>query len=93
LPACAVVGVQLKVPAVLLAFVTKAAPEGSGPAAKEVIGFPSGSEAKTVNVIGFPATPEAVAGAVTTGARSTSVIVIWVLAAPLSAFVAVKVTP
>ena len=57
-----------------------------------VIASPSGSTALTRNVISVPSLPEAVAGAVTTGARSTLFTVIAVVAEPLSAFDAVNVT-
>ena len=60
-------------------------------AVSEMIVSPSGSEADTVNVMSVFSLPLAVAGAVTTGARSTLFTVIAVLADPLSAFAAVNV--
>ena len=53
---------------------------------------PSGSEAVTVKVVSWPSFVDIVAGAVTTGARSTLVTVIAVVAVPESAFDAVNVT-
>ena len=85
-------GVQLNVPDVLAAFAVNVAPAGSGAAVSDAIASPSGSAALTVNVISEFSAPEAVAGAVTTGARSTLVTVIAVVAEPLSAFDAVNVT-
>jgi hypothetical protein len=90
-PVCALVGVQLKVPDVLAAFFVNVAPDGSGAAVRFVIASPSGSAADTVKVRRTFEGPEAVAGAVTTGARSTFVIVMFVVAEPLRAFDAVKV--
>ena len=86
------VGVQLNVPDVLAAFFVNVAPAGSGAAVRLVIASPSGSTADTVNVMRTLEAPEAVGGAVTTGARSLFVTVIVVVAEPERAFVAVKVT-
>ena len=91
-PDCVLLGVQLNVPDVLAAFFVNVAPAGSGAAVRFVIASPSGSTAPTRNVISVPSLPEAVAGAVTTGARSTLFTVIAVVAEPLSAFDAVNVT-
>ena len=91
-PVCALVGVQLKVPDVLAAFFVNVAPDGSGAAVRFVIASPSGSAADTVKVRRTFEGPEAVAGAVTTGARSTLFTVIAVVAVPESAFDAVNVT-
>jgi hypothetical protein len=91
-PVCALVGVQLNVPEVFAAFAVNVAPAGSGAPVSDAIASPSGSEAVTVKVRSEFEAPEAVAGAVTTGARSVFVIVIAVVAEPLSAFEAVKVT-
>jgi hypothetical protein len=89
-------GVQLNVPDVFAAFTVNAAlfPTGSPEmsAIKAVIVSPSGSAAATVNEISVPSFPEAVAGAVTTGARSTLFTVIAVAAVPLKALLAVNVT-
>ena len=91
-PVCALVGVQLNVPDVWAAFDVNVAPVGSGAPARVVIASPSGSAAVTVKVISVFEAPDAVAGAVTTGARSVFVTVIAVVAVPERAFVAVKVT-
>jgi hypothetical protein len=91
-PVCALVGVQLNVPDVFVAFFVKVAPVGSGAATRFVIASPSGSAADTVKVRSVLDGPPAVAGAVTTGARSTLVTVMLVVAEPESAFDAVKVT-
>ena len=61
-------------------------------AVNAVIGCPSGSAAFTLMVTSWPSVPLAVAGAVTSGARSTLLTVIAVDAEPDSAFAAVKVT-
>ena len=58
----------------------------------DVIASPSGSEAVTETVSRLPACTVAVAGAVTAGARSTSVTVIAVVAEPESTLAAVNVT-
>src|SRR5512138_2243274 len=79
----ALVGVQLKVPLVLPAPAVNVAPVGSVAAVSEVIASPSGSAAVTVKVISVLDAPVAVAGAVTTGARSTLVIVMFVVAEPV----------
>ena len=86
------VGVQLNVPDVWAAFDVNVAPVGSGAAVSVVMASPSGSAAVTVKVKSVFAGVLAVAGAVTTGARSTLVTVIAVVAVPESAFDAVKVT-
>src|SRR5512138_2252315 len=90
-PVCALVGVQLNVPEVCAAFAVNVAPEGSGAPVSVAIASPSGSAAVTVKVRSEFEAPEAVAGAVTTGARSVLLIVIAVVAEPLSALVATKV--
>ena len=92
LPVCVAVGVQLNVPDVLVAFAVNVAPEGSPVAVRLVIAWPSGSEAVTVKVRSEPVVPLAVAGAVTTGARSVLEIVMLVVAEPERVFVAVNVT-
>ena len=74
------------------AFAVNVAPDGSGEAVSEVIASPSGSVAVTTKVMSAPSAPEAVAGAVTIGATSALFTVISVVAEPLSAFAAVKVT-
>ena len=68
------------------------APVGSGAAVSEEMAFPSGSFAVTEKLTSVPSDPDTVAGAVTTGARSTFAIVIEVDAPPESAFEAVNVT-
>ena len=85
-------GVQLNVPEVFEAFAVNVAPAGSGAPESEAMASPSGSEAVTVKLISVPSLPEAVAGAVTVGARSTLVTVIAVVAEPERAFDAVNVT-
>ena len=87
------VGVQLNVPLVLPAFFAKVPPAVMAvPAAvRFVIASPSGSDADTVNVRSTFSWVVWLAGAVTTGARSTFVIVIAVAAEPLNAFDAVNV--
>jgi hypothetical protein len=91
-PACVNDGVQSNVPDVFDAFGVNVALVGSGAPDRLVIASPSGSSAVTVNVISVFSVPEAVAGAVTTGARSTSPTVITVAAVPLKALLAVNVT-
>jgi hypothetical protein len=91
-PACVNDGVQSNVPDVFEASGVNSAPVGSGAPANVVIASPSGSEADTMNEISVPSFPEAVAGAATTGARSTFVTVIAVEAVPLKALLAVNVT-
>src|SRR5687767_13999263 len=91
-PACVKDGVHEKVPEVFAAFFVNVAPAGRGAATRFVIASPSGSDADTVKVISVFSAPEAVAGATTTGARSTSPTVMTVVAEPASAFDAVKVT-
>jgi len=61
-------------------------------AVNEVMASPSGSLAVTLTVRSEPSFTEAVAGAVTVGARSTLLTVIAVDAEPESVFVAVNVT-
>ena len=87
-------GVQLNVPDVFPAPAVNVLPVVAGLLASvnDVIAWPSGSAAVTVTVSGLPETPEAVAGAVTTGARSPLVTVSVVAAEPKSAFVAVNVS-
>jgi hypothetical protein len=87
-------GVQLSVPAVFEAFAANVAPAVMAVpvAVSEVIASPSGSEAVTLTVSSAPSAPVAVAGAVTTGARSTLVTVIAVVPEPERAFDAVNVT-
>src|SRR2546425_12791402 len=68
------------------------APGGSPEAERLPIGSPSGSAAVTVNVSGEFSAMVWVAGAVTTGPRSTVRTVMNVVALPLSAFEALKVT-
>jgi hypothetical protein len=63
-------GVHWNVPEVFVALAENVAPAGSGAAVSEVIASPSGSDAKTWKLIRTPGDPEAVAGAVMTGARS-----------------------
>ena len=83
-------------PEVLLLLVVNTAllPAGSPDtsAVNEVIASLSGSDAETLNEIGPFSLPDLVAGAVTTGARSTFVIVIAVEAVADSAFTAVNDT-
>jgi hypothetical protein len=85
-------GLHEKVPLVLPAPAVKVLPAGKEAAVNEVIAWPSGSAADTVKVISVFSAPEAVAGAVTTGARSTLLTVTTVAAVPDRAFDAVKVT-
>ncbi len=88
-------GVQLNVPDVFPAPAVNVEPVVAGvlTSVKDVIAWPSGSVAVTViGVIAVPDVPEAEAGAVTTGARSTLFTVTVVAAVPESAFVAVTVT-
>jgi hypothetical protein len=93
-PDCVLFGVQLNVPDVFEAFAVNVLPVVAGllAAVKDVIAFASGSFAETVKVISVPSFPEAAAGAVTTGARSTLLTVIVVAAEPERAFDAVNVT-
>jgi len=94
LPACVNVGVQESVPLVLPApAVNVAPPVMAVPAAvSEVIAWASGSFAETVKLKSEFSLTEAVAGAVTVGARSTLFTVIAVDAEPDCVFVAVNVT-
>ena len=93
LPDCVNVGVQLKVPLVLPAPAANVAPAVTAEpeAVSEVMASPSASAAVTVTVRSEFSLTEAVAGAVTTGARSTLFTVIAVDAEPERAFVAVNV--
>jgi hypothetical protein len=93
-PDCVNVGVHEKVPLVLPAPAVNVLPvvAGDEDAVKDVIAWPSGSDADTVKVISVFSFPEAFAGAVTTGARSTTPTVIVVAAEPERAFDAVNVT-
>src|SRR5688572_28643927 len=91
-PACVKDGVHEKVPEVFAAFFVNVAPAGRGAATRFVIASPSGSDADTVKVISVFSAPEAVAGATTTGARSTWVTVIVLDPEPSSPFEAVNVT-
>jgi hypothetical protein len=88
------VGVHERVPAVLEAFFANVAPAVMAVpvAVRFVIASASGSAAATVKESRTPSFTDWVAGAVTTGARSTFVTVIAVVAEPLSAFDAVNVT-
>jgi hypothetical protein len=85
-------GVQLSVPLVLPGPGVNVAPEGTPVAVSEVMGSPSGSVTVKFRVRRWPSATEAVAGAVTTGARSTLVTVMAVELEPASAFLAVNVT-
>ena len=85
-------GVHVSVPAVFPGPGAKLAPAGSPVAMSDVIDSPSGSLAVTVTVSRFPAGAETLAGALTTGARSTLVTVITVDADPPNALLAVNVT-
>jgi len=93
-PACVKLGVQLRVPDVFEAFFVNVAPAVMAVpvAVRLVMASPSGSAAVTTTDSGEPSATVAVAGAVTTGARSTLVTVIAVVAEPERAFVAVNVT-
>ena len=88
------VGVQDNVPLVLPPPAVNVAPAVMAvPAAvSEVIAVPSGSFAETVKVRSEFSFTDAVAGAVTVGARSTLFTVIAVDAEPDCVFVAVNVT-
>ena len=88
------VGVHEKVPLVLPAPAVKVLPvvAGEEAAVNVVIACPSGSAAVTLTVPATLLAKLAVAGAVTTGARSTLLTVTVVDAEPLSAFVAVTVS-
>jgi hypothetical protein len=88
------VGVHEKVPLVLPAPAVNVLPVVAGvlTSVNEVIAWPSGSAAVTVTVPAVPVAKLAVAGAVTTGARSTLFTVTTVAADPDRAFVAVTVT-
>ena len=87
------VGVQLNVPLVNVPFAANVAPAvmAEPDAVSEAIAGPSASDADTVNVKSEFSLTEAVAGAVTTGAPPTP-IVIDVEAEPERAFAAVNVT-
>jgi len=90
-PTSLAAGVHVSVPVVLPGPGVKLDPAGPV-AASDVIASPSGSEAVTFTVITVPSLPLAVAGALTTGARSTLLTVTTVLEEPLKPFAAVKVT-
>ena len=94
-PACVKLGVQLNVPEVLPAPAVNVLPVVAGELedVNEEIGLPSGSDALTTIDPGTPAWKAAVAGAVTTGARSPpekTLSAVW--ADPDNAFEAVNVT-
>src|SRR5688572_18516626 len=91
-PACVKDGVHEKVPEVFAAFFVNVAPAGRGAATRFVIASPSGIGSATGRESSVFSAPEAVAGATTTGARSTSPTVIVVVAEPERAFEAVNVT-
>src|SRR6185503_13962133 len=95
LPDCVNVGVQLNVPLVLPAPAANVAPAVMAVpvAVNEVMASASGSFAVTLTVRSEFTLTEAVAGAVTVGARSTLLTVIAVDAEPERAFVAVNVAP
>jgi hypothetical protein len=86
-PDCVKLGVQLNVPVVFPAPAVNVLPVVAGElaAVKEAIAWPSGSDADTVIVMSVFSFPEAVAGATTTGARSTFTTVKVVAAVPVSA--------
>ena len=89
-------GVQERVPDVLLTLLANVAPAVMAVpvAVREVIASPSGSTVVTVSDPGWPMQKVAVAGAVTTGARSQEFPTrIEVDAEPVRVFAAVKVTP
>jgi hypothetical protein len=89
-----IAGFHEKVPLVLPAPAVNVLPVVAGvlTSVNDVIAWPSGSDAVTVTVPGVPVVKEAVAGAVTTGARSTLFTVTVVAAVPERAFCAVTVT-
>ena len=89
------VGVQESVPVVLPAPAANVAPAVMAvpEAVSEVIASPSMSDAETPTVRSEFSFTEAVAGAVTVGARSTLFTVIAVDAEPDNVFVAVNVAP
>src|SRR5206468_1577582 len=95
-PIWLIVGVHVRVPDVFPGSGVKRAlfPAGSRErsAVSEVMGLPSGSVAVTRTVIVAPTPTRAAPVAVTTGARSTLVTVIAVLAVPKSALEATSVT-
>jgi hypothetical protein len=93
-PACASEGVQLNVPDVFPAPAVNVLPVVAGvlTSVSVVSAWPSGSAAVTVTVPATLLVKVAVAGAVTTGARSTLFTVTVVAAEPERAFVAVTVT-
>ena len=80
-------------PLVLPAPAVKVLPVAAGEeaAVNEAIASPSVSAADTVKLPATPSVKDAVAGAVTTGARSTLFTVIAVVAEPESALFAVNV--
>ena len=74
-----------------MALTANVAPGGSEGAANERIGVPSGSTAVAVKVRERTLRPLAVEGASTTGARSTLVMQIVVVALPVAPFESVAV--
>jgi hypothetical protein len=90
-PACVKLGVHENVPDVLPAPAVNVLPVVAGEefAVNEVIAWPSGSDAVTVKVRRTPSFTVCVAGAVTTGARSTLFTVITVASEPDAAGVVV----
>jgi hypothetical protein len=95
-PLSAKVGRQRNVPLPFPAATVKVAPWPAGRPARFATsddrGSPSGSDAFTVTTISWSSWPVAVTGDVTTGARSTLVTEITVVAPALSALTAVKLT-
>src|SRR6185295_1064016 len=91
-PASPAPGVQVRVPVVFPGPGVKAAPAGSPDIASDVIESPSGSEAVTGTVSTSAIRTTALAGATTTGGRSTLFTVIAVVVEPCRALVAVNVT-
>ena len=87
-------GVHEKLPSALLALTVKTLPvvAGEEAAVSELIASPSGSFTVTLKLMFVFSFPDAVAGAVTAGARSTLVTVTWVDDEAESVFVAVNVT-
>jgi hypothetical protein len=68
------------------------APAGSPVAVSKVMASPSGSITWTFTVASCPTKQATVSGTITTGGRSTPLMVIWVVAEPMSALLAVKLT-
>jgi hypothetical protein len=85
-------GVHVRVPLVFPAPGVNVAPAGRLEAESVVRPSPSGSDAVTSTVISEFSAPEAVGGALTTGAWSKLVTVMSVLFDPVSALLAVNVT-